>query len=60
MKLKIRQATKTGYIEVEEMGVFDGKYPNSMTRRGRVIRGGRICPTIQCDGLILLYEGIKK
>lgn len=40
MKLKIPQATKTGYIEVEEMGCFDGRYPNSETRRGRVIEGG--------------------
>lgn len=59
MKLKIPQATKTGYIEVEEMGCFDGRYPNSETRRGRVIEGGAICPTIQCNGEILLYEGFK-
>lgn len=59
MKLKIPQATKTGYIEIEEGGLFDGRYPSSTTRRGRVIRGGEICPTIQCDGEVLRYEGWK-
>ena len=41
MKLKIPQATKKGYIEVEEGGVFDAAYPESKTRRGRVQDGGQ-------------------
>lgn len=28
------------------MGVFDGAYPRSKTRRGRVINNGQICPTL--------------
>lgn len=59
MKLKIPQATKKGYIEVEEMGVFDGSYPSSKTRRGRVVGGGKICPTILCNSQLMLYEGIE-
>lgn len=39
-KLKIPQATKSGYIEVCEGGVFDAAYPDSPTRRGRVQEGG--------------------
>ena len=40
MKLRIPQATKSGYIEVDEGGVFDAAYPDSPTRRGRVQEGG--------------------
>lgn len=58
-KLKIPQATKSGYIEVCEGGVFDAAYPDSPTRRGRVQEGGAICPTIMCSSEILLYEGIE-
>lgn len=54
--LKIPQATKDGYIEVEPGGVFDAAYPNSKTRRGRVQGGGHICPTIMTSSELLLYE----
>ena len=57
MKLKIPQATALGYIEVEPFGVFDWQYPESLTRRGRVQEGGRICPTITCQNELLVYEG---
>ena len=59
MKLKIPQATKQGYIEVEEGGVFDAAYPESKTRRGRVQEGGTICPTIMCSSELLLFEGAE-
>jgi len=39
-KLKIPQATKQGYIEIEDGGVFNGERMTSQTRRGRVIGGG--------------------
>jgi hypothetical protein len=42
--LKIPQATKKGYIEVEPGGVFDAAYPDSKTRRGRVQGGGQDLP----------------
>ena len=38
-KIKIKQATKKGYIELEVGGVFDSAYPNSKKRRGRVLGG---------------------
>ena len=61
MNLKIRQATKEGYIEVEPHGVFDMAYPESKTRRGRVQgKGGNICPTILCSNEIMVNEGMKK
>lgn len=50
--VRIPQATKEGFIECEVGGVFDGSYPDSKTRRGRV-QGGGISPTLtcNCDGL---------
>lgn len=38
--IKIRQATKKGYIEMINGGVCDLSYPTSKLRRGRVQRGG--------------------
>ena len=40
MKIKIRQATKEGFIDCEVPGVADLNYTDSKTRRGRVVRGG--------------------
>lgn len=45
--IKIRQATKQGYIECEVGGVADLSYPTSKTRRGRVQNMGNISPTLQ-------------
>lgn len=56
-KLRIRQATEKGYIEVPEGGVFDGTYATSLTRRGRVQGGGDISPTVTASGEIYRYEG---
>ena len=39
-KVRIPQATKEGFIECEVGGVYDGSYPDSKTRRGRVQGGG--------------------
>ena len=46
MGIRIKQATKDGYIEVADGGIVDLSYPNSKTRRGRVQGGGMLCPTI--------------
>lgn len=57
-KLRIPQATAQGYAECEVGGVFDGSYPNSTTRRGRVQEGGKISPTLTAEGEALnRYEG---
>lgn len=45
-QVRIKQATKKGYIECEVGGVADFSYPNSTTRRGRVQEGGTVSPTI--------------
>jgi site-specific DNA-cytosine methylase len=58
--LRIPQATKQGYIEVQEGGVFDGSYPTSTTRRGRVQEGGEVSPTLTTSGdNINRYEGMQ-
>lgn len=57
MKLKIPQATKKGYIEIQPKCIFDYSYPNSKTRRGRVQYGGKISPTITCNpNSLYVYE----
>ena len=59
--LRIRQATKQGYIEVEQGGFFDATYPYSTTRRGRVQEGGTIAPTLMASGEApCRYEGVVK
>lgn len=56
--MKIRQATKLGYVEVPVGGVFDGRMPDSKTRRGRVQGNGDICPAIIAqEPEIYIYEG---
>ena len=44
--IKIKQATKEGYIECKVGGVADLSYPTSKTRRGRVQDNGDTSPTI--------------
>ena len=44
--VKIKQATKEGYIECKLGGVADLPYPDSKTRRGRVQDNGDTCPTL--------------
>lgn len=44
--VKIKQATKGGYIECEVGGCFDASYPESETRRGRVQDSSNTCPTL--------------
>lgn len=51
-KVRIKQATKKGYVECCEGGLADLSYPNSKTRRGRVQNGGTICPTITTESEI--------
>lgn len=49
-KIKIKQATKLGYIELAIGGVADFSFPTSKTRRGRVEEEGNIAPTITTTG----------
>ena len=49
--IRIRNATKKGYIQIIEGGVLDLSFPESETRRGRVIDDGNTSPTLDtgCD-----------
>lgn len=53
--IRIKQATKQGWIECEVGGVADFSYPTSKLRRGRVQGKGQISPTITSEG-----NGISK
>lgn len=44
--VRIKQATKEGYIECKIGGVADLSFPDSETRRGRVQESGDVCPTL--------------
>lgn len=57
-KVFIKQATKKGFIECELNGVADLSFPDSKTRRGRVVENGSIAPTLQCEGEICKIESI--
>lgn len=54
-KIRVRQATKQGYIEMDPCGICDVSYPTSKTRRGRIQGGGKICPTLTASVQGLLY-----
>lgn len=44
--IKVKNATKKGFIEVKIGGAIDLSYPDSKTRRGRAIECGDITPTL--------------
>ena len=50
-KIKIRQATKQGFIECEIGGVCCLEYPTSTLRRARTIENGRVSPTITTESV---------
>lgn len=54
-QLFVKQATKAGKIELKYPGVCDLSYPTSTTRRGRVQRGGDVCPTLTASSQELYY-----
>ena len=54
--VKVKQATYQGYIECELGGVANLSYPNSLTRRGRVIENGKICPTLTTESIPNVLE----
>ena len=62
-KMKVKNATKQGYIEIMRGGCFSLAQPNSTTRRGRVIDNGNITPTLDtgCEvGVVELDGEIKR
>ena len=55
--IRVRQATKQGYILCENSGVADLSYPKSKLRRGRVQRGGK--PALLLQQVIAIYIELK-
>lgn len=59
--LRIPQATAQGYVEVEPGSLFDGSYPNSKTRKGRVQDNGQSRTTLTANGEPpYYYEGTEE
>lgn len=54
-RLLIPLATKQGYVEIPIGAVFDGSFPNSKTRRGRLQNQGETAPTLTANGEPLNY-----
>lgn len=54
--IKVRQATKEGFVLCELGGVVDLDYPSSETRRGRVIENGQISPTLTTENIPSVIE----
>lgn len=56
-EIRVRQATKAGYIVAEEGDGINLQFPTSRTRRGRVIKGK--LPTLDCGcNVCYLLEGV--
>jgi site-specific DNA-cytosine methylase len=53
--MKIKNATNQGYLECPAGGCFDGQFPDSKDRRGRVQEGGNVTPTITAEGSQQIY-----
>lgn len=49
-RIGVRQATSKGYIEMNAGGLANLSYPDSESRRGRVIDDGETSPTLTADG----------
>ena len=58
--LKIKQATKQGFVEIMPGSLFDASYPERKTRRGRVQDGGQTSPTLTAGGEPpCFFEGVS-
>lgn len=49
VKILVKEATNKGYTEVKPGGVLNVAFPDSETRRGRVINNGETAPTLDCS-----------
>ena len=60
-KIRIKQATKKGFIDMNNGVVVDMSYPGSKSRRGRVQEDGNVSPTLTCSGdAIIRVEKCKR
>lgn len=60
MTLKIKQATKQGYVEIDLPGIADLFYPILKTHRGRVQNRGKYCPTITCNSNLFVIGEVTR
>lgn len=58
--VKVKNATKQGFAEVNIGGVVNIAFPESETRRGRVIDNGNISPTLDtgCEIGVICKHGV--
>lgn len=59
-ELRVKQATKTGYIVANEGDGINLSFPKSKTRRGRVIRGKIATLDCQCNVCFYLDGAVRK
>ena len=59
-EMKIKNCTKQGFIECPVGGCFDGNYPDSETRRGRVQEGGNVTPTLTAEASNQIYLNVDE
>ena len=52
----VKQATAQGSTPCRIGGVADLNYPDSRTRRGRVIENGEVCPTLTTENIPSVLE----
>ena len=57
-EMKIKNNTIQGYIECPAGGCFDGQFPDSNDRRGRVQEGGNVTPTLTAEGSQGIYYNV--
>lgn len=59
-KIRIKDNTKLGYKDFIVGGLIDTGYPESKTRRGRVIKMGKVSPTIMTTPNVCRLENEYK
>ena len=58
--MKIKNNTIQGYLECPVGGCFDGQFPDSKDRRGRVQEGGNVTPTLTAEGNQQIYYNVDE
>ena len=58
--MKIKNATNQGYLDCPAGGCFDGQFPDSKDRRGRVQEGGNVTPALTAEGSQQIYYNVDE
>jgi DNA (cytosine-5)-methyltransferase 1 len=59
-EMKIKNCTKQGFLECPVGGCFDGQFPNSDDRRGKVQDGGNVTPTLTAEASNQIYLNVDE